>query len=279
LDLRDGIQERGAKAIADRYSNLFEMYQKITGEDAYQVPMKIYPAVHYVMGGLWVDYGLMTTIPGLFAIGEANFSDHGANRLGASALMQGLADGYFIIPTAIGDYLGRSKLQPLTADPTDTQQAVTKRLDRLLGIQGQKTATRFHRELGQILWDKVGMARSAEGLMAARSQIQALKAEFWENLKIPGESDRMNKDLELAGRVADFLELGDLMATDALERQESCGAHFRTEFQTPTGEAQRQDENYSHVTAWEYQAESQTHYSHQESLMFKNLHPTTRNYQ
>jgi succinate dehydrogenase / fumarate reductase, flavoprotein subunit len=277
LDLRDGIHERGAKAIADRYSNLFEMYQKITGEDAYQVPMKIYPAVHYVMGGLWVDYGLMTTIPGLFAIGEANFSDHGANRLGASALMQGLADGYFIIPTAISDYLGRSKLQPLTVDPTDTQQAVTKRLDRLLGIQGQKTATSFHRELGQILWDKVGMARSAEGLMAARSQIQSLKTEFWENLRIPGESNRMNKDLELAGRVADFLELGDLMATDALERQESCGAHFRTEFQTPTGEAQRQDKNYSYVAAWEYQP--QTHRSHQEPLIFENLQPTARSYQ
>jgi succinate dehydrogenase / fumarate reductase, flavoprotein subunit len=277
LDLRDGISERGAKAIADRYSNLFEMYQKITGEDAYQVPMKIYPTVHYVMGGLWVDYGLMTTIPGLFAIGEANFSDHGANRLGASALMQGLADGYFIIPTAIGDYLGRSKLQPLTVDPTDTQQAVTKRLDRLLGIEGQKTAASFHRELGQILWDQVGMARSEEGLRAARSQIQALKTEFWENLKIPGKSDRMNKDLELAGRVADFLELGDLMATDALERQESCGAHFRTEFQTPTGEAQRQDEHYSYVAAWEYQP--QTHRSHQEPLIFENLQPIARSYQ
>lgn len=279
LDFRDGLAKSGAETIAKKYGNLFEMYQKITGEDAYRVPMKIYPAVHYVMGGLWVDYALMTTIPGLFAIGEANFSDHGANRLGASALMQGLGDGYFIIPYAIGDYLAQAKLPSLALDVTvPMQREVQQRLDRLLAIQGTKTAATFHRELGQILWEYVGMSRSASGLETAKTQIAQLRQEFWQQLLVPGTGQNMNQDLELAGRVADYLELGELMATDALTRQESCGAHFREEFQTTEGEALRHDERFAHVAVWEYGGGSGASALHCEPLIFENIQPTQRNY-
>jgi succinate dehydrogenase / fumarate reductase, flavoprotein subunit len=279
LDLRDGMARSGRENIAKKYGNLFDMYQKITGEDAYQVPMKIYPAVHYVMGGLWVDYGLMTTIPGLFAIGEANFSEHGANRLGASALMQGLGDGYFVIPYGIGDYLARAKLKPLEAKVAEPfRQEVQQGIDRLLAIQGNKTATTFHRELGHILWESVGMSRHAAGLETAKTQIAELRQEFWQNLRLGGGEHTMNQDLELAGRVSDYLELGELMAIDALNREESCGAHFREEFQTPEGEAQRNDGDFSYVAAWEYGGATDAHRLHKEPLIFDNIQPSQRNY-
>lgn len=279
LDLRDGLARSGTETITKKYGNLFDMYQKITGEDAYQVPMKIYPAVHYVMGGLWVDYGLMTTIPGLFAIGEANFSEHGANRLGASALMQGLGDGYFIISYAIGDYLAKAKLKPSDIDEAAPfQKKVQMRINQLLAISGKKTATTFHRELGQILWEYVGMSRCATGLETAKTQISELRQEFWQNLQLVGGGHNMNQDLELAGRVADYLELGELMAKDALDRQESCGAHFREEFQTTEGEAQRNDVDFSYVAAWEYDGASGAHHLHKEPLVFDNIQPSQRNY-
>ncbi len=277
LDFRDGLDRSGVAELEHKYGNLFAMYHKITGEDAYRVPMKIYPAVHYVMGGLWVDYGLMTTIPGLFAIGEANFADHGANRLGASALMQGLGDGYFIAPYAIGDYLATAKLQPLPADLTiPIEREVQGRIDRLLTISGTKTAATFHRELGRILWDCVGMSRSAAGLETAKSQIAALQQEFWQDLRVPSGNQTMNQDLELAGRVADYLELGALMAADALAREESCGAHFREEFQTAEGEALRNDADFAHVALWEYSIEGERR--HEEPLIFDRLKPTQRDY-
>lgn len=282
LDFRDEIQKLGKEVIEDKYGNLFEMYGKITGEDAYQTPMQIYPAVHYIMGGLWVDYSLMSTIPGLFVLGEANFSDHGANRLGASALMQGLGDGYFIIPYTIGDYLAKANLGKITTDAPEFQETIQQSEDfvkRLLAIKGEKTATSFHRELGLIMWDYVGMSRTETGLKEALSRISQLREDFWKNIRVSGEAKTLNKQLELAGRVADFLELGQLMTRDALERNESCGGHFREEFQTPDGEAQRDDENYRHVAAWQYQGEGKDEIFHKETLNFENVSLTQRSYQ
>lgn len=281
LDFSDAIAKFGRETIANKYGNLFEMYQKITGDDAYQVPMQIYPAVHYVMGGLWVDYALMSTIPGLFVIGEANFSEHGANRLGASALMQGLADGYFIIPQTIGDYLAKTNLVPTDPAAPEFRASITQvqsSIEKLLTIRGKKTARTFHRELGAILWEYVGMSRTENGLKTAKAQIGRLRSEFWENLLVPGESQTLNKELELAGRVADFIELGELMANDALARNESCGCHFRTEFQTSAGEAQRHDADFSHVAVWEYAGATQPAILHREPLIFNHVQPIQRVY-
>lgn len=281
LDFRDAIASQGRDTIAARYGNLFDMYQRISGENPYQEPMRIYPAVHYTMGGLWVDYHLMSTIPGLFVLGEANFSDHGANRLGASALMQGLADGYFVIPYTLGDYLASQNLPPVTPDDDafrDTAASVEQRLTRLLNIQGNKTVMTFHRQLGQIVWDNVGMARHREGLEQAIIQIQDLRREYWQNLKLPGESNTLNKTLEFAGRVADFMELAELMARDALYREESCGGHFREEYQTADGEAKRDDDHFAVVAAWEYQGRDRTPILHSESLHFEQVQLTQRSY-
>ncbi|MCC0179296.1 fumarate reductase/succinate dehydrogenase flavoprotein subunit [Waterburya agarophytonicola K14] len=281
LDFRDSIQKLGRETISDRYDNLFQMYQRITGENPYQLPMRIYPAVHYIMGGLWVDYNLMSTIPGLHVLGEANFSDHGANRLGASALMQGLSDGYFVIPYTLGNYIATTDLPPVatTHDAfAEAEAAVKEKTNKLLNIKGNKTVTEFHRHLGHILWDYVGMSRNKAGLTKAIALIAELKQEFWQNVTIPGNPDTFNKNLEFAGRVADFLELGELMARDALEREESCGAHFREECQTPEGEAQRNDEDYSYVAAWQYQDQDRTPLMHQEQLEFANVELTQRSY-
>ena len=281
LDFRDAINRLGKQAISERYGNLFEMYERITGEDPYEVPMRIYPAVHYTMGGLWVDYGLMSNIPGLFVLGEANFSDHGANRLGASALMQGLADGYFVIPYTLADYLAGTRLAATDTNHEafkEAEAASDGRIQRLLGIQGGKTVTEFHRELGQIMWDYVGMARNREGLQKAISAISALRDEFWQNVKVPGTKDRFNKNLEFAARVADFLELGQLMAQDALEREESSGGHFREEHQTPEGEAVRDDEKFAYVAAWEYTGDPDKPALQKEDLPFENVKLTTRSY-
>ena len=281
LDFEEAIGRLGKKVIAERYGNLFEMYKNITGEDPYEVPMRIYPASHYTMGGLWVDYNLMSTIPGLFVIGEANFSDHGANRLGASALMQGLADGYFIISYSMGNYLGGTKLdQVKPTDPvfTEVKREVQARIDRLLSIQGKRTPTEFHRELGKIMWDYVSMARNEQGLKTAITKIAELREEFWEDVKVPGSGDDLNQSLELAGRVADFLELGQLMALDALHRNESCGAHFREEYQTEDGEAKRDDEHYAYVAAWEYTGDDSQPLLNKEPLVFENVKLTQRSY-
>lgn len=281
LDFRDAIKRDGEDAIRARYGNLFHMYEKITGENPYKVPMRIYPAVHYTMGGLWVDYNLESSIPGLFVLGEANFSDHGANRLGASALMQGLADGYFVIPYTIGGYLAN---QSMTKHPSaddapflDAEKQVADRIQKLLDIDGKKSSDQFHRELGKIMWDKVGMSRNADGLKSAIEQIQALREEFWENLNLPGGGEELNQSLEHACRVSDYLELGELMARDALEREESCGGHFREEHQTPENEAKRDDENYSHVAAWEYK-DGNKHELHKEELKFENVELKQRSY-
>jgi succinate dehydrogenase / fumarate reductase, flavoprotein subunit len=282
LDFRDEIEKLGKDVIEDKYGNLFEMYGKITGENAYQTPMQIYPAVHYIMGGLWVDYTLMSTIPGLFVLGEANFSDHGANRLGASALMQGLGDGYFIIPYTIGDYLAKANLGKITTDAPEFKETIQQSEDfvkRLLAIKGEKTATSFHRELGLIMWDYVGMSRTESGLKEALSRISQLREDFGKNLRVSGEAKTLNQQLELAGRVADFLELGQLMTRDALERKESCGGHFREEYQTPDGEAQRDDDNFRHVAAWQYQGEGKDAIFHKETLNFENVSLTQRSYQ
>jgi len=281
LDFRDAIASQGRDTIAARYGNLFDMYQRISGENPYQVPMRIYPAVHYTMGGLWVDYHLMSTIPGLFVLGEANFSDHGANRLGASALMQGLADGYFVIPYTLGDYVANQNLPPVTPDDDafrEAEASVEQRLTRLLTIQGNKTVMTFHRQLGQIVWDNVGMARHREGLEQAIIQIQDLRSEYWQNLKVPGEANTLNKTLEFAGRVADFMELAELMARDALYREESCGGHFREEYQTADGEAKRDDEHFACVAAWEYQGRDRTPTLHSEPLQFEQVQLTQRSY-
>lgn len=281
LDFREAIQHYGKDTIAARYGNLFDMYQRISGENPYDVPMRIYPAVHYTMGGLWVDYHLMSTIPGLFVLGEANFSDHGANRLGASALMQGLADGYFVIPYTLGDYLANQSLSPVSTDDDafgEAEATVKARITKLLSIQGEKTVMEFHRELGRIVWDNVGMARNREGLENAITEIQALRTEYWQNLKLPGEANTLNKNLEFAGRVADFIDLAELMARDALQREESCGGHFREEHQTPDGEAQRDDDNFAVVSAWEYRGEGQVPQLHQEDLAFENVQLTQRSY-
>jgi succinate dehydrogenase / fumarate reductase flavoprotein subunit len=284
LDFSDAIKRFGKAVIEERYGNLFEMYEKITGEDPYVVPMRIYPAPHYTMGGLWVDYDLMSNVPGLFVLGEANFSDHGANRLGASALMQGLADGYFVIPYTLADYLSTFLNKPVSTD-TDAFRAseteVQGGIRKLLSIQGKRTADSFHRELGRIVWDYCGIARTAEGLQKAMQLIPALHEEFWQNLRIPGGisgGSQVNQELEKAGRVADYFELAELMCRDALDRNESAGGHLREEFQTPEGEALRNDEQYSYVAAWEYNGAGKTPTLHQEPLDFEFVKPSQRSY-
>ncbi len=275
------IIKLGRDVVKEKYGNLFDMYAKITGENPYEMPMRIYPAVHYTMGGLWVDYELQTTVQGLYSLGEANFSDHGANRLGASALMQGLADGYFVIPYTLGNYLAdeiRTASIPITHPAfEETENAVRDRINTLMNIQGAKTVESFHKRLGKIMWDKCGMARNEEGLKEAIAEIQALKKEFWSDVKIPGEIKSMNPELDKAGRVADFIELGELMCKDALDRRESCGGHFREESQTEDGEAKRDDENYSYVSAWEYKGESEWQLN-KEMLNFEIVKPSQRSY-
>ena len=281
LDFSDAIKRLGEKVIAERYGNLFEMYEQITDENPYKVPMRIYPAIHYTMGGLWVDYNLMTTIPGLFALGEANFSDHGANRLGASALMQGLADGYFVIPYTIGDYLASSKLTPTTADAPEfkaIEGEVNATVNRLLAINGTRTVDSLHRELGEVMWEYCGMARNDAGLRQALSLIPKLREQFWRDVKVPGTGVELNQSLEKAGRVADFLELAELMCKDALHRTESCGGHFREESQTPDGEALRDDEHFAYVAAWEYAGEGREPILNKEPLEFENVKLSQRSY-
>jgi succinate dehydrogenase / fumarate reductase flavoprotein subunit len=281
LDFADAIKRLGEETVRERYGNLFDMYEKITGENAYRTPMRIYPAVHYTMGGTWVDYNLMSTVPGLFVAGEANFSDHGANRLGASALMQGLADGYFILPYTIGNYFASDKQpKPNTSHPAFKQaieatQTLTK---KLLSIEGKRSVTSFHRELGKLMWEKCGMARSRASLQEALRRIPELRAEFWQNVKVPGETGSLNQDLEQAGRVADFLEFAELLCLDALTREESCGGHFRVEYQTPDGEAQRDDEHFSFVSAWEYQGPDKPPLLHREPLVYEEVHMSQRSY-
>ncbi len=274
------IRNLGMGVVKDKYGNLFAMYEKITGENPYEVPMRIYPAVHYTMGGLWVDYELETTLPGLFAIGECNFSDHGANRLGASSLMQGLADGYFIIPYTIGNYLADDIKTPAisTKHPAfdEVEKEVAERIQKLMNIKGTKSVDHFHKMLGKIMWDKCGMSRNEKGLTEAITEIQQLREEFWKDLRIPGEIDSMNPELDKAQRVADFMELGELMCRDALDRKESCGAHFREESQTPEGEALRIDDQFSYVSAWEYKKEGEE--LHKENLTFELTHPSQRSY-
>jgi len=282
LDFADSIARLGKKTIAERYGNLFEIYDRITGEDPYEVPMRIYPASHYTMGGLWVDYNLMTTIDGLFAAGEANFSDHGANRLGASALMQGLADGYFVLPYTLGNYLGSTKLEPVPEDHAAVQQAVAdveKRLDALMNAPDPKHGPDyFHRKLGKIMWDHCGMSRTEEGLKTALEEIPKLREQFHREVSVPGSGSAFNQTLEKAGRVADFIELGELMCRDALQRDESCGAHFREEHQTDEGEAERNDEDYSYVSAWEHTGVGDEPLLHREDLEFEFVKPTVRSY-
>jgi succinate dehydrogenase / fumarate reductase flavoprotein subunit len=281
LDFADAIARMGRDAVAAKYGNLFEMYERITAEDPYQVPMRIYPAIHYTMGGLWVDYDLQSTIPGMFVIGEANFSDHGANRLGASALMQGLADGYFVLPATINDYLARGGLSPVTADHpvvSETTGEVRARLARLLSIDGDRTVDSFHRELGELMWDDCGMARTEAGLRKALDRIPSLREEFWRRVKVPGTGAELNQSLEKANRVADFLELAELMCLDALHREESCGGHFREEHQTSDGEAARDDEHFSYVAAWEYTGTGAPPVLHKEPLTFDYVHPSARSY-
>ncbi len=279
LDFADAIKRLGEQKIRERYGNLFDMYQRITDEDPYKVPMRIYPAIHYTMGGLWVDYYLQSTIPGLFVLGEANFSDHGANRLGASALMQGLSDGYFIIPYTLGNYLASTKLEKVSEshpEARNVEVAVKESIRKLLSIKGKRTVDSFHRELGKIMWDYCGMSRTAKGLETAIQKIRALREEYWQNVNVPGSGDDLNQSLEKAGRVADFFELGELMCIDARDRNESCGGHFREEYQTPDGEAQRDDEHYSYVAAWEYRGPGNQPELHKEPLEFKYVHPSQR---
>jgi succinate dehydrogenase / fumarate reductase, flavoprotein subunit len=281
LDFADAIKRLGEKAIRERYANLFDMYQNITGENAYQVPMRIYPAVHYTMGGLWVDYNLMSNLPGLHVLGEANFSDHGANRLGASALMQGLADGYFVIPYTIGNYLATQMNKKISVDRPEfaaARKEVEQRIQRLLSIKGKRTVTSFHRELGTLLWDKCGMARSEASLKEALQKIPVLREEFWQNVNVLGEGGEFNQALEQAGRVADFLEFAELMCEDALERNESCGGHFRTEYQTEEGEALRNDNEFCHVAAWQYNGPDARPTRNIEPLEFEEVHLATRSY-
>lgn len=281
LDFADAIKRDGQDVIHQKYGNLFQMYEKITGQNPYKTPMMIYPAVHYTMGGLWVDYNLMSTIPGLFVLGEANFSDHGANRLGASALMQGLADGYFIIPYTIGGYLSGATLENITdSHPAfkDVVAAADARIKKLLSINGRRTVDDFHRELGLILWGYCGMSRNNEGLTLAGQRIQSLRGEFWENVRVPGSQKEFNQSLERAERVADFLEFGELMIIDALARQESCGCHFNEAFQTEDNEAKRDDDRFCHVSAWEFDADDQDPILHQETLQFENVAPSQRSY-
>ena len=282
LDFKDAINNLGEDTVRSRYGNLFQMYNKITGEDPYKTPMRIYPAVHYTMGGLWVDYNLMTTVPGLYSIGESNFSDHGANRLGASALMQGLADGYFVLPYTIGEYLSKE----IRTDRISTEdehfviaeKETRKRNEKLLNIKGKKSVESLHRELGKIMWDNCGMSRNEKDLKNALTQIKDLKKDFWQNIFVPGSDNELNPELEKAGRVADFIELGELMIYDALDREESCGGHFREEHQTPEGEALRDDENYTFVSAWEYKGDDKVPELHKENLNYEEVTPTQRSY-
>jgi succinate dehydrogenase / fumarate reductase flavoprotein subunit len=281
LDFSDAIKRLGEQKIRERYGNLFDMYQRITDEDPYKVPMRIYPAIHYTMGGLWVDYYLQSTIPGLFVLGEANFSDHGANRLGASALMQGLSDGYFIIPYTLGNYLASTKLEKVSESHPEARNAeacVKMTIEKLLSIKGRRSVDSFHRELGKIMWDYCGMSRTAEGLEHAIQKIRELREEYWQNVNVPGIGDDLNQSLEKAGRVADFFELGELMCIDARHRNESCGGHFREEYQTPDGEAQRDDEHFSYVAAWEYRGAGNQPELHKEPLEFHYVHPSQRSY-
>jgi len=281
LDFSDSIKRLGRGVIEERYGNLFDMYQRITDDDPYQVPMRIYPAIHYTMGGLWVDYHLMSTIPGLFVVGEANFSDHGANRLGASALMQGLSDGYFIVPYTVGDYLANNKVASVNESHPEVRNAVAcaqQTIQKLLSIKGKRTVDSYHRELGKIVWDYCGMSRTADGLNTAIEQIRVLRDEYWENVNVPGSGADLNQSLEKAGRVADFFELAELMCIDARERNESCGGHFREEYQTPEGEAQRDDESYSYAAAWGYRGYGNYPELSKEPLEFEYVHPSQRSY-
>jgi succinate dehydrogenase / fumarate reductase, flavoprotein subunit len=281
LDFRDAIARLGASVIKERYGNLFDMYNRITGEDPYKEPMRIYPAIHYVMGGLWVDYNLMSNVPGLYVIGEANFSDHGANRLGASALMQGLADGYFVLPNTIGDYLASNKFDKVDASHAAVREAesnvhaVTR---KLLDAKGKRSVDSYHRELGKIMWDYCGMARTADGLKHALTLIPPLREQYWSDVKVLGSGEELNQSLEKAGRVADFFELAELICRDALDRNESCGGHFREEYQTPEGEAARDDEHYAYAAAWGFQGVGQPPLLHKEPLTFEYVHPSQRSY-
>jgi succinate dehydrogenase / fumarate reductase flavoprotein subunit len=281
LDFADAIKRDGKSTIEAKYGNLFDMYKQITGDNPYEMPMMIFPAVHYTMGGLWVDYNLMTSVPGLYALGEANFSDHGANRLGASALMQGLADGYFVIPYTIGDYLAGMSYDKVSTDAPEFKESmkqITDRLNKLLSIKGKKTVDELHRELGLTMWEYCGMSRTKEGLETAKKRIQELRKEFWENVNVTGGSGELNMELEKANRVADFMELGELMVDDALSRSESCGGHFREESQTPDGEAKRNDDDYAYVSAWEYKGDGAPADLHKEELIFENVKLTQRSY-
>jgi succinate dehydrogenase / fumarate reductase flavoprotein subunit len=281
LDFSDAIKRAGVETISERYGNLFDIYEKITGENAYQVPMRIYPAMHYTMGGLWVDYNLMSNVPGLFVIGEANFSDHGANRLGASALMQGLADGYFILPYTLGNYFASTQPVEISTHHPEFKKSradLKARLQRLLSIRGKRTVTSFHRELGQLMWDKCGMARNESGLKEALQRIPEIRQEFWQNVNITGENGELNQELEHAGRVADYFDFAALLCLDALARRESCGGHFREEFQTEDGEALRDDENFSFVSAWEFKGEDKSAVLHKEPLVYEELKMTQRSY-
>jgi succinate dehydrogenase / fumarate reductase flavoprotein subunit len=281
LDFTDAVKRLGLNAVKEKYGNLFQMYQKITDEDAYKVPMRIYPAIHYTMGGLWVDYNLMSNLPGLHVLGEANFSDHGANRLGASALMQGLADGYFVIPYTLGDYLASNTLPKVTTDHDAFKEAANNaqsQINKLLNVKGGRSIREIHRELGRVMWDDVGMARTEASLQRALTKIPRLREEFWNNVSVPGAPDNMNQSLEYAGRVADYLEFAELLALDALQRKESCGGHFREESQTPDGEALRDDANFTYVAAWEFKGVGQKPELHKEMLEFDEVHPSQRSY-
>jgi succinate dehydrogenase / fumarate reductase flavoprotein subunit len=282
LDFKYSIERLGKKVIEARYGNLFQMYEKITDHDPYKEPMMIYPAIHYAMGGTWVDYNLMTTVPGLYSIGEANFSDHGANRLGASALMQGLADGYFILPYTIGDYLANEimvpKINTNLPEFETAEKEVTARLEKLFNIKGKKPVDYFYKKLGLVMWDYVGMSRDADGLLKAIKMIQEIREDFWKDVKVPGEMNNLNPELEKAGRVADFIDIGELMARDALDRKESCGGHFREESATEEGEAKRDDENYTYVSCWEYKGDGKEPMLHKEELKFENIKLSQRSY-
>jgi len=281
LDFADAIQRLGKKVIEERYGNLFEMYELITSENPYKVPMRIYPAIHYTMGGLWVDYELMTTISGLFALGEANFSDHGANRLGASALMQGLADGYFVIPSTLANYFGNTKLDKVSTDAIEFKEAenqVNEKVKKLLSVNGKNTVDHYHKMLGKVMWDYVGMARNEEGLKFAIGKIREMKEEFWQNVRVIGDNEEINQSLEKAGRVADFIELAELITIDALHRKESCGGHFREEYQTADSEALRDDKNFSYVAAWQYNGDNAEPILNKEPLNFEYVIPSTRSY-
>jgi len=281
LDFKDAIARLGQETIAERYGNLFEMYEKITGENPYEVPMRIYPAPHYTMGGLWVDYNLMSNVPGLFVLGEANFSDHGANRLGASALMQGLADGYFVAPLTVGNYLATIPREPVTTDHAafaDVERDVRQKTERLMSVNGHKTVDEFHIELGRVMWEACGMERNGASLKAAFEKIPDIRERFWKEVRVPGSADTLNQSIEKAGRVADFLEFGEIMCWDALTREESCGAHYRSEHTTPDGEAARNDRDFSFVSVWEFQGVGKEPTLHKEPLEFENVQPSTRSY-